>query len=162
MSLVVFLALTVVGFAYAAWSGNIEITGTVEAAKLGIKFVTVSCSDNNAAIDDPTFTLNADGTELTVQVKNAVPGYGVHVHYKFRNESTLPVKITNITATPGEGWLNIATNEGGLNDQIGPLAESEDVHYVLLTCTEDMMAGDITTFTITFTGTLVDGTGGGT
>jgi hypothetical protein len=159
MSLVVFLALAVVGFAYAAWSGTIEIAGTVEAAKLGLKFTEVSCSDTSEPILDPTCELDGDGTVLTVHVSNAVPGYVATVQYKFRNEGTLPVRIDQISPHADDSWLTIGTSNGGQGVQVAAGEVTGSFYYVTLTCGPELQAGQETEFTITFTGTMVDGVG---
>lgn len=158
MSLMVFLALALVGFAYAAWSDSLSITGAVSAAELGVKFLYDRYTEEATYADqvDVTVVPDDEGKTLTVTVANAVPEYWVDIHYEFQNVGELPIVIREVTVEEGHApWLTIDTAGAGEGATIAQTSTSNEGYKVRLAC-GDGVSGT-TQFTIEFTAELSTG-----
>ncbi len=105
IALVLILALGLIGGAYAAWTNQLVVNGTVATGNIDVVFT-------KATSDDPSGQESADpgqpegkdvastdvevwegGKGLTVTVNNAYPGYVSRIDYEVTNNGTVPVKL---------------------------------------------------------------------
>ncbi|MDF9409005.1 MAG: hypothetical protein A4E52_00554 [Pelotomaculum sp. PtaB.Bin013] len=121
MSLVMLLALVLMGAAYAVWAEDITINGNVQTGYLDTVFTAATSNDPGVSVD-PGKTLNVGRTEVPtvigadgvkdigVDVTNAYPGYNATVNYTIKNNGTIPVKVTEVIDKSGnEAELSLAS-----------------------------------------------------
>jgi hypothetical protein len=134
---VLVLSLAATGIAYAAWTAQLNISGTVYTG-------TFDMTISNPAYDYPivpgvggTMTVTVVGDTLTTVITNAYPGRTGWVDIKLKNTGTVPAKVTGITFTQ-MAWPyfdDISWTFGGWVPSIGDV----------------ILPGKDLTFTISFT-----------
>ncbi len=125
MVLLIALALSTFGFAYAHWSDMVYIEGTVEMGSLALAFDYVeppSCveyywangkkvegeylgkevGDSDCHYEDyikDVHTLKEGYKKLIIEITNAYPQYIVHTTFKLHNIGTIPIDIATYEIT---------------------------------------------------------------
>lgn len=114
ISMVLVLCLALMGAAFAQWTEDITINGTVETAVFDLQFTAASTNDDNEPAD-PGKALDVAKTEadvitvgksIDVDVTNAYPGYTATVSYTITNNSTIPVRITPTLTDASGGTIS--------------------------------------------------------
>lgn len=131
VSLMVIIALSIVGFVYAHWSDIVTIEGTVKMGTGSIGFTELVCEEMYA---DPVTGLKVPGEWLgkdvgwveytlvdlvqdphtekfgyktaLVTIHNAYPSYQVHIIFAIENLGTIPVIFTEINIWDPTGTLD--------------------------------------------------------
>ena len=130
MPLMIIIALSILGFAYATWQDHVQIEGTVKMCSLTIGFTELTCVEKHI---DPATGLKADGEYLGkdvgsvfcemrdlvedphtgkkgyklawVEITNAYPSYQVHIIFAIANLGKVPVHFVEISAEDPTGEL---------------------------------------------------------
>jgi hypothetical protein len=98
IALVVALALGIIGVGYAAWTSNLNVTGTVNSALYQVTLTENGTSTTSAATYSnitvtPAATTPLGQGPMTIVISKAVPGtYTIPVI--ITNKSTIPVAVT--------------------------------------------------------------------
>lgn len=101
ISLVMVLSFVLMGVAFAAWTENITINGTVATGNYDVTFTSAASNDAGVTVDQgkdrnvgvTEATIAADSKSITVTGTNAYPGYNATLTYKVKNTGTIPVKV---------------------------------------------------------------------
>lgn len=109
IALILVLALGLIGGAYAAWTDQLVVNGTVATGDIDVVFTSAESNDP-ADTDDPAspaddpkdvgsteVSLSEDGKTMTVTIENAYPGYVSKIDYEVTNNGSVPVKLQNKT-----------------------------------------------------------------
>lgn len=109
IALVLVLAFGLIGGAYAAWTDQLQVSGTVATGDIDVVF-TSAVSNDPEGTDDPAspeddpkdvgcteVSLSDDGKTMTVTISNAYPGYVSQIDYAVTNNGSVPVKLQNKT-----------------------------------------------------------------
>jgi predicted ribosomally synthesized peptide with SipW-like signal peptide len=109
IALILVLALGLIGGAYAAWTDQLQVNGTVATGDIDVVF-TSAVSNDPAGTDDPAspeddpkdvgvteVSLSEDGKTMTVTIDNAYPGYVSEIDYAVTNNGSVPVRLQNKT-----------------------------------------------------------------
>ncbi len=123
------IALSAVGFAYAAWKDMVYIEGTVEMGDFLVGWLNITeCYDIDLQWDVPkevaTLTCELEDPEtgvhhidpetgepqtvyhtLVVTVENAYPQYEAWCKVDLKNAGTIPAHIVSVVLTPGAGLV---------------------------------------------------------
>lgn len=101
------LALVITGFAYAHWSENLYINGTVNTGELKLKYLSVSADDGPGIIDigkdkdvGCTTARLVDDTHIEFTITNAYPCYETYVHFSIKNIGTIPAHFKGFGPQP--------------------------------------------------------------
>ena len=128
--LMLIIALSIVGFAFATWWDYVQIEGTIHMGSLTIGFTELTCVEKYI---DPTTGLKANGEWLGkdvgkvdcelrdliedphtlkvgyetayVEITNAYPSYQVHIIFAIKNLAKIPVHFVEIRAEDPTGEL---------------------------------------------------------
>lgn len=103
IALILVLAFGLIGGAYAAWTDQLNVGGTVATGDIDVVF-TSAVSNDPAGTGDPEQPEGKDvakteveiinnGKALKVTVSNAYPGYVSQVDYAVTNNGSVPVKL---------------------------------------------------------------------
>ncbi len=130
--LVFLVALTIMGAAYAAWTQNLSITGTVStgtyivtvaqngAATAANDSGPVTLSGGTATVTIGTVTGTGANAGFSVTIANGYPGLIVEVPYKIAQTGSVPAKVTAMklgilgaTPTTWDGSVQGITLSGG-------------------------------------------------
>lgn len=159
--MIVVLALGAIGFGYAAWSQNLSITGTANAATFAVTVDKTASSTITTPASYSTVTLAGTGP-LTVTITQAVPGtYSIPL--TITNSSTIPVDVTTGAITyPTEpanptsmaGWITVPFSSPIT------IAASGTQDGTLLIAFPDTMPKTGGTYTFTIPITATQGAGG--
>jgi hypothetical protein len=109
----VVVALALVGAAYAAWSTNLYINGTVNTATFSATIVPNGSPTDNSYTGQPLVTSSqgADQQHLTVAVTNMYPGYSATIPYKITINNSIPATLDQsiqFSTDGGNTWQNIS------------------------------------------------------
>ncbi|NLX90207.1 MAG: hypothetical protein GXZ07_01215 [Firmicutes bacterium] len=109
IALVLVLAFGLIGGAYAAWTDQLQVSGTVATGDIDVVF-TSAVSNDPEGTDDPAspeddpkdvgcteVSLSDDGKTMTVTIENAYPGYVSQIDYTVTNNGSVPVRLQNKT-----------------------------------------------------------------
>ena len=127
----VMLCLTFIGVAYAAWTQNILINGSVATGNLDIVWIDVSLDRST----EPTYqgnyvatisqSLSGDGHTITYQVSNAFPGWSSKLNCKIENSGTIPANLSvslsrssNDIQVTGYDAIPTSLTNGGISGNI--------------------------------------------
>ncbi|WP_286724922.1 hypothetical protein [Pelotomaculum sp. PtaB.Bin117] len=131
LSLVMVVALVLMGAAYAAWSEDITINGNVQTGYLDTVFTAAASNDTGTTVD-PGKTIDAGRTEVPtvigadgvkdfeVAVTNGYPGYNATVDYTIKNNGTIPVRVTEVVDKAGNDAELSLTSTLAANTVIAP------------------------------------------
>ena len=162
-ALILVLVLAITGVAYAAWTANVTINGTVNTGTFKLEFGDNPSSNDSGTSNDPGYSANvaqtevtreADNLSLTVTVNNAYPGYHATITYTLKNAGSVPLKVTSVQKS-GEvtDELIIDDTDAGLNEVIAAGAASGS-HSITFTCGPNINQSSQYQFTVTITGSL--------
>ena len=136
MPLILIIALSILGFAYATWSDKVVISGEVKMGSVAVGWTELTCVEKylnettglkepgewlgkdvgkvecemRELIEDP-HTLKVGYKIAWVNITNAYPSYQVHIIFALENLGTVPVNITGVVITGGPGltWNSTPT-----------------------------------------------------
>lgn len=150
ISLVLVLALGSLGFAYAHWSDQLYVEGTVKGGELLVGFTEASCEEMHGTPPVEGEYLGKDVGDCTVEyvgertcthtgktgyegvlvtITDAYPSYEVHVTFVVDNLGTIPAIFEGVTISdptdrltydPGEECLYEDANDNGIKDADEP------------------------------------------
>ncbi|RDV82530.1 hypothetical protein [Ammonifex thiophilus] len=143
LSLVMVIALALMGAAYAAWTETININASVATGTYDVTFSSVSTNDVGDTVDPGAdknvgkteATISEDAKTITVTAENTYPGYNAEVTYKIKNTGTIPLKVQSIEINIPEsdkGKIEV-TNEQDIAGKVldpGQEAEGKIKHVV--------------------------------
>lgn len=116
ISLALVLTLAVSGFAYALWTQDMIINGTVNTASFDVHFEGSSSNDTGI---DPDKAADVAGTAVSnsatsgeVEITNAYPGYNSTNTFEIHNNSSIAVKLSEL----------LIENTNGVNLVVEPVA----------------------------------------
>lgn len=154
ISMVMLLAFVLMGAAFAGWSEDILINGSVATGNLDVTFSSAT-TDDEATTVDPGKDRNVGVTEATigegsksisVTGTNAYPGYAATLTYKVANTGSIPVKITNAEITNVDGEITVVAADPA-NTVIDPGQE----YTGTVTATVTDLAAELDNFSYTVT-----------
>jgi len=115
------LALATLGMGYGLWSKTLYINGTVGTGSVDAVWTYASSSDPPGGLDPPDYEKDvarldcdinaADAQIIDFVVTNGYPSYRADCQVEFANTGTIPVKVEQITVTPGAGLANCTTTQ---------------------------------------------------
>jgi predicted ribosomally synthesized peptide with SipW-like signal peptide len=116
--LAVILALGTMGAAYAAWTQNLNITGTVHTGTYIIDVTETSAvlssptayyggsvySGTTAVFSPGVVTVSGSGAGISgITIQNGFPGLSYAIPYTITNNGTVPARINNVKLTINNG-----------------------------------------------------------
>ena len=128
ITLILVLALALLGGAYAAWHDALQAKGTVATGNIDVVFTKAESNDPGDTPDPSSpeedkkhvgsteVAISEDGKQLTVTIENGYPGYESEVYYCVVNNGTVPVKLQRKNVT-------IKGNATGLEVENGPIGD---------------------------------------
>ncbi len=128
ITLILVLALGLLGGAYAAWSDALQAKGTVATGNIDVVFTKAESNDPGESLDPSSpegdekhvgsteVEISEDGKKLIVTIVNGYPGYESEVYYCAVNNGTVPVKLQSKNVT-------IKGNATGLEVENGPIGD---------------------------------------
>ena len=161
------LALVMTGFAYAHWSENLYINGTVNIGELKLKFLSVSADDSHPGdIDigkDKDVGITSahifDDTHIEFTITNAYPCYETYVHFSIKNIGTIAAHFKGFGPQPpfvyypSDGRWKASLFDGkitvhgwnGINEQLDPGWTKDYTIWIHV----EQSAEELTTYTFT-------------
>jgi len=166
----VMIALMVAGFAYAAWSETLTISGTVNTGSVDAKFDKAKSNDDDRKGDpcelgtwtdwdkwsgnrysydvaETKVEIKDGGETLKITIENAYPGYYPGVGFLVKNTGDVPIKYSSI---------NIASDTSVLDIKYGGLVFTKviekgetDWGYIAIKVTDSAAEHATYTFTVT-------------
>jgi len=93
--LILVVAISATGLTYALWSDTIEIRGTIQMAKFGIKIIShkallSKCVERYSTLESQ---ISPDGQFLNLEASNLRPSWYTWVGLKIQNDGNLPADI---------------------------------------------------------------------
>lgn len=137
--LMLIMALSILGFAYATWSDKVTITGKAEMGTVAIVFTEFSCLEKyedpaapgtylngewlgkdvgkvkcsmEEFYEDP-HTLKTGYKKAVVEITYAYPSYRVHMVFALKNVGNIPVHIKGVDIKDPTGALKFEDLGGG-------------------------------------------------
>jgi len=117
LSLVLIVAVMLMGAGYAYWTQELKITNTVKTGDLKVEFLPLLVEELDDGLDHGGYdnewpydkeyidvNLNFSSDKLTVDFKKLYPGSGGYLRFRIGNSGTVPARVTNI-----EGLLKGST-----------------------------------------------------
>ena len=107
IALILVLALGLIGGAYAAWTDQLVVAGTVATGDIDVVFTSAESNDSGDTLDPASpaddekdvgsteVSLSDDGKTMTVTIENAYPGYVSQIDYAVTNNGSVPVRLQN-------------------------------------------------------------------
>ena len=112
----VMIALMVAGFAYATWTQDLYISGTVETGDLDAHMVAGDSWDSEPDLKDYSdiycYVEEGEPYTLIVVVENAYPCIDYYQEFGIENTGTIPLNITSISEPTGN-FTDVGTVEVG-------------------------------------------------
>lgn len=111
IAIVMIISLAFMSLAYAHWTDQLQVDGTVTTGSLDAKFDSISDNDNGLDpwmgtlpqdpknVGDCMGTISTDGDTATVTILNAYPSYSCEVTLTVKNTGTVPWKFIGFTKT---------------------------------------------------------------
>ncbi|MDD2422214.1 MAG: hypothetical protein PHC60_08845 [Heliobacteriaceae bacterium] len=108
ISVMLVLSFILMGAAYAAWTENIVINGTVATGDYDVTFSAATSNDPGVTVDPgldkhvgttDNPEVATDGKSITVTANNAYPDYNATINYTVKNTGTIPLKVTGLDIT---------------------------------------------------------------
>ena len=129
-SMTLLLVFALMGGAFAAWSENITVNGTVATGDCDAVFSLVSTNDEGTTIDQDeeknvgatVANIESGNKNITCTVTNAYPGYNSTTTYTITNDGTVPIKVTGVGIVKNTGSETALT----LTDEISPVNQVID------------------------------------
>ena len=142
------IALGVIGFGYATWTENVEITADVTTGELAWEIVNIHSIENGGA----TMSTSGSGSSWTVTITDVYPGWEGKVTVRHKNTGTVPLRFESF-------YVQIITDPAVLRDDytIKFYNPSDEVNYqdtlnnMVTSQTYDTLFGDDPTTRAYFT-----------
>lgn len=128
ITLILVLALGLLGGAYAAWHDVLQAKGTVATGNIDVVFTKAESNDPGESLDPSSpegdkkhvgsteVAISEDGKKLIVTIENGYPGYESEICYCVVNNGTVPVKLQSKN-------VEIKGNADGLIVENGPISD---------------------------------------
>lgn len=152
----VLAGLTLMGVAYAAWTQDIQLTGSVATGTFDIIWTDVSLDRSTEPqyqgnwVANVSYEVSSDGHTITYVVSNAYPGWESRLNCRVKNNGTVPAKLSVVLNTSGS--ISVSGHEA-LPAQLGAGATSDNVVLTMSVPSSVTEQGATYTFTLTVTGT---------
>jgi hypothetical protein len=114
ITVILLVALALMGVAYGAWTDRLNIGGTVNTGKLSVSF---DNSENGVLYASGTSTcdqeFSADGKSVTLTLTNGFPGFDCPLPLDIVNNGSINVKLSQPTLLWGDSnWVSMAPLSG--------------------------------------------------
>ena len=128
ITLILVLALGLLGGAYAAWHDALQAKGTVSTGTIDVQFTQAESNDPGEALDpscpegdekhvgSTAVEIIDEGKKLLVTIENAYPGYESEVYYCVVNYGTVPVKLQSKNVTIKGNAAGLEVENGIIED----------------------------------------------
>jgi len=152
ISLVLVLALGVMGVGFALWDKTLYINGTVNTGEVNMEILSIASDDigidpgKDKDVGSTAVSIDPGAQSATITVTNGYPCYHNYVHFTVHNNGTIPVKLNaiNVTAPPEI----TVTGSDGIGEQIEPCTNRDNTIYFHVEQEAEELA--IYTFTVEF------------
>lgn len=114
--LILIISLFLMEAGYAQWTENIAVNNTVKVGELSGTFTEASIiPDDYIEVTQPDLYENSNVNSILCEVSNFYPGGGATLNTVFKNDGTIPSKITSITIQ-SDGNEAVPSGYTNLND----------------------------------------------
>jgi hypothetical protein len=113
---ILIISLFLMEAGYAQWTENIAVNNTVKVGELSGTFTEASIiPDDYIEVTQPDLYENSNVNSILCEVSNFYPGGGATLNTVFKNDGTIPSKITSITIQ-SDGNEAVPSGYTNLND----------------------------------------------